>query len=129
MATVNPAPTNPAPVNPAANPASDPRARLRRRAGWLGLGLIAVLVAYFWAPLNGYARAGTAYGARVACSCRYLGGRGLSDCRKDFEPGMDLIMLSEDAPAKSVTARFPLITSETATYHPGLGCQLEPWRG
>ena len=91
--------------------------------------MIAVLIAYFWAPINGYAHAGTAYGARVACSCRYLGGRGLSDCRKDFEPGMDLIMLSEDAPAKSVTARFPLITSETASYHPGLGCQLEPWRG
>ena len=38
-------------------------------------------------------------------------------------------MLSEDVPAKTVTARFPLIASETATYRPGLGCQLEPWRG
>ncbi len=125
MATVNPAPANPAP----ANPASDPRARLRRRAWWLGLALLAVLLAYFWAPLHAYARAGASYGARVACSCRYLGGRELSDCRKDFEPGMELIMLSGSAPAKSVTARFPLITSETATYRPGLGCQLEPWRG
>ena len=125
MATVNPAPANPAP----ANPASDPRVRLRRRAWWLGLALLAVLLAYFWAPLNGYASSGAAYGARVACSCRYLGGRALADCRKDFEPGMDLIMLSEAVPAKSVTARFPLIASETATYRPGLGCQLEPWRG
>ena len=130
MATVNPAAKNPAPNNPApSNPANDPRARLRRRTLWLGLALLAVLVAYFWAPLHGYARAGAAYGARVACSCRYLGGRELNDCRKDFEPGMELVMLSQDSAAKSVTARFPLIASETATYRPAVGCQLEPWRG
>ena len=124
MATVNPVLGT-----PAGNPASDPRARLRRRALWLGLALLGVLLGYFWTPLNGYARAGSAYGARVACSCRYLGGRTLGDCRKDFEPGMELIMLSEDTAAKTVTARFPLIASDTATYRPGLGCQLEPWRG
>ncbi len=121
MATVNPA--------SGASPAGDPRARLRRRVLWLGVALLAVLLGWFWAPLHGYARTGAAYGARVACSCRYLGGRGLSDCRKDFEPGMGLVMLSEDPAAKTVTARFPLVASQTATYRPGLGCQLEPWRG
>jgi hypothetical protein len=113
-----------------ANPASnDPRKRLRRRALWLGLALLGILFGWFWTPLNAYAGAGAAYGARVACSCTYIGGRELSDCRKDFEPGMELVMLSQDVAAKSVTARFPLIASETATYHPGFGCQLEPWRG
>jgi len=112
-----------------ANPASDPKARLRRRALWLGLALIALLIAWFWAPLHAYARTGASYGARVACSCRYLGGRELSDCRKDFESGMELVMLSENAAARTVTARFPLIASQTATYRPGFGCQLEPWRG
>ena len=120
MATLNPA---------ANNPASDPRKRLRRRALWLGLALIALLLAWFWAPLHAYARTGAAYGARVACSCAYLGGRALSDCKKDFEPGMELVMLSQDTAAKTVTARFPLIASDTATYRPGRGCQLEPWRG
>ncbi len=120
MATANPAPVN---------PASDPRSRLRRRAVWLGLGLIVVLIAWFWSPLHAYARTGASYGARVACSCRFVGGRELSDCRKDFEPGMELVMLSEDANAKSVTARFPLLSSQTATYRPGFGCQLEPWSG
>ncbi len=120
MATQNPAHVN---------PSGDPRARLRRRALWLGLALIALLIAWFWAPLHAYARAEAAVGARVACSCRYLGGRELGDCRKDFEPGMELVMLSEDAAAKSVTARFPLIASQTATYRPGFGCQLEPWQG
>lgn len=95
----------------------------------LGLTLIAVLLAVFWKPLNGYAQAGTAYGARVACSCRFVGGRSLDDCRKDFEPGMELVSLSEDAKARSVTARFPLLATETAIYREGPGCQLEPWQG
>lgn len=101
----------------------------RRRALWLGVALLGLLLAVFWKPLNGYAAAGSAYGARVACSCRYVGGRGLDDCKKDFEPGMELISLSEDAKAKSVTASFPLLASHTATYSEGPGCQLEKWPG
>lgn len=91
------------------------------------MGLIAALVALFWAPLNGYARVGAAYGARVACSCRYLGGRSLGDCRKDFEPGMELVLLSENVAERSVTATFPLLASETARLHKGEGCRLDPW--
>ena len=79
--------------------------------------------------MQAYSRTGAAFGARVACSCRFVGGRELADCKKDFEPGMELVMLSEDAQAKSVTARVPLIASETASYRPGFGCQLETWQG
>lgn len=104
-----------------------PRRRWRRVLGWLVLALLAALV-WFWQPLNSYAQTGASYGARVACSCRYLGGRSLSDCRKDFEPGMELVMLSEDKEAKSVTARFPLLASQTATFREGEGCRLEEWR-
>jgi len=111
------------------NPAADPKSKLRRRALWLGLALLAALLVWFWGPLHAYARTGAAFGARVACSCRFVGGRELGDCKKDFEPGMELVMLSEDAQAKSVTARFPGLASETATYRPGFGCQLEPWQG
>lgn len=111
------------------NPAADPKSRLRRRALWLGLALLAALVAWFWGPMNAFAKTGAAYGARVACSCRFVGGRELGDCKKDFEAGMELVMLSEDAQAKSVTARFPGLASQTASYRPGLGCQLEPWQG
>ncbi len=93
----------------------------------IALVLAAALV-WFWRPLNGYAITGAAYGARVACSCRFEGGRSLSDCRKDFEPGMELVMLSEDSTAKTVTARFPLLATQTATYREGEGCRLEPWR-
>lgn len=104
----------------------------RRRGLTFGLVAFAALVGlglFFWAPIHGYARLGAAYGARIACSCRYVGGRGLDDCRKDFEPGMALISLSEDTAAKSVTARAPLFPGQTATFREGQGCVLEPWDG
>jgi hypothetical protein len=107
------------------NPTAQPR---RRGRIWLFACLaLAVLFAVFWAPLKGYAETGAAYGAHVACSCRFAGGRSLDDCRKDFEPGMELVTLSEDTQAKSVTARFALIYGQTATYREGEGCRLEKW--
>ena len=110
-----------------ANPRSIPSRPRSRRMLLLGLALLGALVAVFWGPIASYAVTGSSYGARVACSCRYLGGRNLGDCRKDFEPGMELVMLSEDAKAKSVTARFPLLASETARYRQGEGCRLDSW--
>ncbi len=110
------------------NPALPSPQRTRRRALLFGLALVAALTAYFWGPLNSYAIAGSSYGARVACSCKFLGGRSLEDCRKDFEPGMELVMLSEDLEAKTVTATFPLLASQTATFREGQGCRLEPWK-
>ena len=82
----------------------------------------------FGAAAVGYARAGTAYGARVACSCRFVAGRSLEDCAKDKVGGMELVTLSEDVEEKSVTARM-LIVSDTARMKPGYGCVLDPWEG
>jgi len=93
--------------------------------------LLAILVAaglWLREPINGYAMTGASYGARVACSCRYIGGRTLSDCRKDFENGMELVMLSENEADKSVTATFPLLARQTAHVVEGEGCELEPWK-
>ncbi len=92
----------------------------------VALVLIAALI-WFWKPLNGYAAAGASYAARVACSCRFVGGRSLGDCGKDFLPGMALVTLSEDTKQKSVTARFPLLSSQTAQFREGEGCVLEKW--
>lgn len=113
-----------------ANPVS-PRSRGRRRTRlWL---LVPVLVlgaagAVALGPLKEQALAGAAFGARIACSCRHIEGRPLGECRKDFEPGMQLVMLSEDADRASVTAHVPLLASQTATFRPGQGCALEPWK-
>jgi len=112
-------------------------AKTRSNGGWfatrwrrIALALAAILAAlgwYYGPDLLARAETGAAYGARVACSCRYVGGRDLKDCRKDFEPGMELVSLSEDAEAKSVTASVPLLANQTATYREGYGCVLEKW--
>lgn len=97
---------------------------------WVLVAILAAasLAAYAYrAPINGYAKVGTSYAARVACSCRFVAGRSLEDCEKDKLAGMELVTLKDDPAAKTVTARFPLVTSTTATYREGYGCVLEPW--
>jgi hypothetical protein len=104
-----------------------PRRPLRRM---IALALIALLIAglaWIWNPAGRYAQTGAAYGARVACSCRYLGGRNLADCHKDMEGAVGWVSLSEDPAAHSVTASYPLIAHQAAVYREGWGCQLQPW--
>ena len=123
MATAKP------PALPRNKPAPDQVPRRRKWRTALALVLLAAVLAlvWFWKPLNGRALAGTSYGAKVTCACRFIGGRSLQDCRKDFVSGMGLVTLSEDARAKSVTARVPLLSSQTATFREGEGCVLEKW--
>jgi hypothetical protein len=104
------------------------RSRRVRKVAVIAVFLAGLLLAAFWSVVRSHAVAGASVGARVACSCRYLGGRQLADCRKDFEAGMGLVVLSEDAAAKSVTARVPLLSRETAIFREGEGCLLETWR-
>jgi len=115
--------------SPSPKPVASPVQPRRRYLRWVFAVLVLAALggAFAWPQLHGYAVTGASYGARVACSCRFVGGRALGDCRKDFEPGMDLITLSEDPAARSVTARFPLLARQTATYREGWGCILEPW--
>jgi len=91
--------------------------------------VLAAVVYVFRAPIAGYGNAGTAYSARVACSCRFVAGRDLDDCGKDQLTGMELVVLSEDVDAKAVTATFPLISSDTARLKDGYGCVLDRWEG
>ncbi|MDE2596074.1 MAG: hypothetical protein KGL44_04255 [Sphingomonadales bacterium] len=107
-------------------PGARPRRWSRVVLVWVALAVVVALV-LSWPTLRSYGRTGASYGARVGCSCHFIGGRGLSDCRKDFEPGMGLVVLSADKVAKSVTARFPLVSTQTATYRPGEGCVLDKW--
>lgn len=125
----NSSPTAASPANGSHPGASLTIAPRKSRWRWVLLVTVVLLGAgvAFWTPLHGLAVTGASYGARVACSCRYAGGRDLSDCRKDFEPGMTLVSLSEDEAAKSVTARFALLAAQTATYREGQGCMLQPW--
>jgi len=94
------------------------------------LAAAAAVGAVLWTyhePLDGYGSTGTAVGARMACSCRYVAGRELSDCKKDFEPGMGAVFLSDNQEDKAVTAYIPLLSSQTARFREGYGCLLDPW--
>ncbi|HEY6816473.1 MAG TPA: hypothetical protein VI168_13110 [Croceibacterium sp.] len=104
----------------------------RRRRIWPKALLVALVLGlavgwFYREPIAGYTATGAAFGARTACSCRYVAGRPIGDCEKDFEPGMALVFLSDDPETKSVTARVPLLSSATAHYREGYGCLLEPW--
>jgi len=103
-----------------------------RRHRWRN-GLFTVLVvaalglALSWNQLYARAVLAASYGARIACTCHYVEGRGLKDCRKDFEPGMALVMLSDNPAAQGIIARVPLLASQTARFHAGTGCLLQSW--
>ncbi|WP_197419098.1 MULTISPECIES: hypothetical protein [unclassified Sphingomonas] len=101
----------------------------RRIAIWGTLAVVALTGVGLWL----YIRAmqpqlalGVGYGARVACACRYIGNRSLTDCRKDFEPGMEPIRLAENPRTRTVTASVPLIASRSVRFDPLLGCQPAP---
>lgn len=108
----------------------DTIAARRHRTERIALAVLVVaaaLLAWNWRSLNANARIAAAFGARIGCSCRFVARRPLADCRADFEPRMGLVVLSEDAAAKSVTARFPLLAAQTARWRAGQGCRLDRW--
>lgn len=94
---------------------------------WVLLVLAVLIVAgliYAWPAMRAYSQTGAAYSARIVCSCRYIGGRGLDDCEKDLEPGMEVVSLSEAADTKRIDATVPLMARESAEFREGFGCVL-----
>jgi hypothetical protein len=125
--------TPPAVAPPAdpAPPQRDPRKKPSRWGGCLPwLIVLAVLFAIFaiwkFPSFKAQAELGSAYAARVGCSCRYVQGRSLDSCQGDFEPGMEMISLSEDPATKTVTGSVPLLASRSARYAGASGCLLRP---
>lgn len=99
----------------------------RGKAKWVLLVLLllaAGALVYALPALKGYSKTGTAYAARVVCSCRYIGGRSLEDCEKDMEPGMGFVSLSEASDAKRIDASIPLMAADSAELREGFGCVL-----
>ena len=103
-----------------------------RRAGrwrWVVAGAVLMLIALIvWqGPVwLAQARAGSAYAARIGCSCIHVQGRDAASCRADFEPGMTLVRMAHDAEAKTVTGSVPLLASRTARFAGASGCVLDP---
>ncbi len=100
------------------------RGRLALYAAALFIAVLIALFAFNYSFIKGQLGVGTAYGARVACSCHYIGGRDIGDCEKDFEPGMEVIGLSLNEEKRRVTASVPLLSSATAEFREGWGCVM-----
>jgi hypothetical protein len=120
----------PPPVDPAPPP-SKPRKKPSRWGGclpWLAVLAVLIAIAAIWKfpSFKAQAELGSAYAARVGCSCRYVQGRSLDSCQSDFEPGMEMISLSEDPATKTVTGSVPLLASRSARYAGTSGCLLRP---
>ncbi|GGZ00146.1 hypothetical protein ACFSTD_03530 [Novosphingobium colocasiae] len=97
----------------------------------LMLGL-AALLALAWTALRRDALASAAYGARVGCVCHFVSGQGTGQCKADIAlAGLGqtagLVMLSADDAARTMTARVPLLATQSATFDPATGCRLSPW--
>jgi len=120
-----PLPETPIPTPPR------PRKKPSRWGGCLPwLLVLAVLLTGFaiwkFPSFKAQAELGSAYAARVGCSCRYVQGRNLESCQSDFEPGMEMVSLSEDPATKTVTGSVPLLASRSARYAGANGCLLRP---
>jgi hypothetical protein len=93
----------------------------------IGFGvLLAIFLVWKFPSFKAQAELGSAYAARVGCSCRYVQGRSLDSCQSDFEPGMEMVSLSDDPATKTVTGSVPLLASRSARYAGASGCLINP---
>ena len=119
---------------PTETPVATPPLPRKTPSRWGGclpwLVVLAVLLTGFaiwkFPSFKAQAELGSAYAARVGCSCRYVQGRSLESCQSDFEPGMEMVSLSEDPATKTVTGSVPLLASRSARYAGASGCLLRP---
>src|SRR3546814_4883750 len=88
--------------------------RTDTRLPWaiLLLALLLGLLIWKFPDFKAQAEVGSAYAARIGCSCRYVQGRSLESCQTDFEPGMDMVSVSEDSATKTITGSVPLLASD-----------------
>ena len=86
------------------------------------LALLLLWLAFSFADIKAQAKLGVSYASHIACSCRYIEGRPLDACYKDFEPGMAMVSLADDPENKRVTASVPLLASAVAERRGEFGC-------
>ena len=109
--------------SPAPAPTIPPVATRRRRLWpWLLLAAMVALAIWYYPTMKAQADAGSAYAARIGCSCRYVQGREMDSCIRDFEPGMEIISVGDDVETKTVTGSVPLLASRSARFQGASGC-------
>lgn len=115
------------PTSTAKTPAGQPRKSGRWKL-WLGLAALVLIGVVIWQYPSWKAQAevGSAYAARVACSCRFVQGRELGSCLTDFDPGTEMVSVEEIPDEQRIRASVPMLASRTARYAGATGCVLEP---
>ena len=69
------------------------------------------------------ARVAVPYGAKMVCSCRFVAGRDMASCMRDFTEDVSAVSFSEDG--RTITAGvLGGVVSATARHETGLGCAL-----
>lgn len=106
---------------------------MKTRLDWRIVALLvglAILIFCWWNWAAWQRKAGIAagFGARIACSCRYVEGRGLDSCDSDFAalPQMRFVHLRDRPEERTVEAGIPFLASRSARAVPEFGCVIEP---
>jgi hypothetical protein len=86
------------------------------------LALIVLWLLFNFSHIKAQAQLGASYAAHISCSCRYIEGRPLDACTKDFEPGMGMVSLTDDPEHKRVQASVPLLANAMAERRGEYGC-------
>ena len=77
---------------------------------------------YYW--LVSYAQIATAYGAKMACSCRHVAERPMESCLTDFTVDISQITFDETADTVRASVLGGLVSSEARKTGPETGCTL-----
>lgn len=96
-----------------------------RLAGYAALGVFALAILWLifnFGDIKGNAKLGAGYASHVVCSCRYIEGRDMNSCRTDFEPGMELVSVTDNSETKTITASVPLLAKTMAQSRGANGC-------
>jgi len=131
VSTTNPLDTatpEPTPAQPIPDAPGHPRSRWGGCMPWAILFalLLGGFLIWKFPAFQAQAELGSAYAARIGCSCRYVQGRSLESCRGDLEPGMEMVSLSEDPATRTITGSVPLLASRSARHAGASGCLLDP---
>jgi hypothetical protein len=117
-------------MNASAGLANGGKRRVFKRWWVWGPVLLLSLLAGGWLALKTsstgkQAELGAGYIAHVVCSCRYVGNRDMASCKTDFEPGTEIVQVSEDPERRQITASVPFLAKRTARFDPEYGCALD----
>ena len=101
------------------------------KPGWRKwLLLLLLLLVVLWAVLkfpdfSARAELASAYAAHAGCACHYIESRPIDSCEADKEAAAWMVSMELDETDRSVTGTVPLLSSRTAHYRQGWGCQLD----